>query len=148
MDVLVDRQARDIAADLVARFMNGLITNDEYERQYPRNPRDPALRAVHHGLWSSYSDLRIHRLTGKYALTTEGRAMFERCCCFLKSDLEFKWPMPEISLKIMLLKLTIIGWWLLRRKEERATKLGDPEVWPFLAKSDYEAELARQAQQS
>lgn len=44
---MIDRHARDIAAEVLQEFMQGSISNDEYERRFPGNKDDPALWAVH-----------------------------------------------------------------------------------------------------
>src|SRR5271163_1161583 len=46
-----------------------------------------------------------HTLTGKHALTNEGRAIVERCLLFLKSDLEFQWPATKLRLWYPILRL-------------------------------------------
>jgi hypothetical protein len=140
---MIDRHARDIAAEALLEFMEGSISNDEYERRLPRNKDDPALWAVHEQIWLSYSDLKEHTLTGKHALTEEGGAVFERCILFLRSDLEFQWPPPKIRLGYAILRLLGFGW-LLKRREAEEMSIGDMEVWPFLKKAEYE-EAARQA---
>jgi hypothetical protein len=140
---MVDRHARDIAADVLRTFMQGSISNDEYERAFPKSKDDPALWAVHEQIWLSYSDLKEHTLTGKHALTDAGRAVFERCILFLQSDLEFQWPPPKIRLRYAVLRLLGFGW-LLRRWEAEEMSIGDVEVWPFLKRAQYE-ELCRQS---
>lgn len=134
---MVDRHARDIAAEALREFMEGSISNDEYERRFPRNKDDPALWAVHEQIWLCYSDLKEHTLTDKHALTDAGRAGFERCILFLRSDLEFQWPPPMIRLSYGVLRLLGFGW-LLKRREEEEMSIGDKEVWPFLNKAEYE----------
>lgn len=142
---MVDRHARDIAAEALREFMEGLISNDEYEQRFPRNKDDPALWAVHEQIWLSYSDLKEHTLTGKHALTDEARAVFQRCILFLRSDLEFQWPPPKIRLWYGILRLLGFGW-LLKRREAQEMSVGEVDAWPFLRKAQYE-EASRQAQQ-
>lgn len=141
---MVDRQARDTAAALLRQFIDGLITNDEHERKFPRNKQDTALWAIYVQSWFSYSDLSEHTLTGKYALNDEGLALFERCLLFLKTDLEFQWPVPKIGLRYVLIRLLGFGW-LLKRRDQQEMSIGDVEVWPFLRKTDYEEALSNHA---
>ena len=89
---MVDRNARDIAADVLRQFMEGSISNQEYERRYPRTKDDPALWEIWVQVWFFYSDVRTHKLTGKHALNKERQAFMERCILFLRSNAEFEWP--------------------------------------------------------
>lgn len=134
---MVDRHSRDIAAEALRDFMEGSISNEQYERRFPRNKDDPALWAVHEQTWLYYSDLTEHTLTGKYALTDAARALYERCLLFLRSDLEFQWPPPKIRLRYGILRLLGFGR-LLKRREEKEMGIGEMEVWPFLKKAEYE----------
>ncbi len=137
---MVDRNARDVAAGVLRQFIDGLITNEEYERRFARNKQDPALWAVHAQLWFCYSDLSEHTLTGKHALNGEQFALFERCVLFLNSDLEFQWPLPKFGLRYGIVRLLGFGW-LLKRRDQKDMGLGDTEVWPFLKRTDYEEAL-------
>ena len=47
---MIDRHARDMAADALREFMEGSISNEEYERRYPKSKDDPALGEVCPGL--------------------------------------------------------------------------------------------------
>jgi hypothetical protein len=60
------------------------ITNFEYDERYPRSD-DPALFAIYSMLWFAYSDVRKHRMDGKYALSSEGRQVVENCILFLRT---------------------------------------------------------------
>ena len=143
---MVDRQARDIAAAVIRQFIDGIITNVEYERKFPRNKQDPALWAVDSHMWFYFSDVSEHTLTGKHALNDEGLAFFERCILFLRTDLEFDWPTPRISLKYTIIRLLGFGWALKRQEEKHEMEMraiGDTEVWPFLKKTDYEKAVSK-----
>jgi hypothetical protein len=61
----------------------------------------------------------------------------ERCLLFLKSDLEYQWPLPKIRLRYGILRLLGFGW-LLKRRQEVEMGIGDMDVWPFLKRADYE----------
>jgi hypothetical protein len=139
---MVDRKARHIAALVVRQFIDGSITNDEYERKFPMSKEDPALRAIYHWLWPYYSDLCEHTLTGKHTLSNEQRALFDRCFLFLSGDLEFQWPVPAFGLRYGMIRLLGFGW-LLKRREKKEMSIGDIEVWPFLKKSHYEEALRK-----
>lgn len=137
---MVDRHARDIAAEAIRDFMEGSISNKEYERRFPStisSGDDPALQAVFSHVWLCYDDLSEHTLTGDHELTGERRAFLERSLLFLRSDLEFRWPPPTFGLRYGILRLLGFGR-MLKRREEEEMSVGDVEVYPFLTKAEYE----------
>jgi hypothetical protein len=134
---MIDRHARDIAADALRDFVEGSISNREYEHRYPRSKDDPAIWAIYAHIWFCYSDLREHALIGKHSLNAERRTFVERCLLFLRSDLEFRWLPPEFRLKYGILRLIGLGG-VLKRREEEEMSIGDKDVWPFLKKAEYE----------
>jgi hypothetical protein len=142
---MVDRRARDIAANVVRDFMGGAISNREYERRFPIAKGDPAIWAIHTSLWFGYSDVSEHTMTGKHALNEEARVLVERCLLFLKSDLEFQWPPPKFRLRYGILRLLGLGR-IVKGWEEKEMSIGDPEVWPFLERADYETALSNQVE--
>ena len=78
---MVDREARNRAAQLVQQVQDGQITGDELQEAWPRDSADAALNAVWDGLWAVAG-----RMGGSYEPTADGRALFERCVLFLRSD--------------------------------------------------------------
>jgi len=134
---MIDRHTRNIAGEALRDFMEGRISNQEYERRYPKSKDDPALWEIYVQVWFSYSDLKQHTLTGKHALNDEGRAFLERCILFLKSDAEFEWPRQKFRPWYGILRLLGFGR-TLKRQEEAEMSIGDKEVWPFLRKAQYQ----------
>jgi len=134
---MVNRHARDIAAEALREFMEGSISNEEYQRRYPKSKDDPALWEIYVQVWFFYSDLKTHTLTGKHALNDERRAFLERCILFLKSDVEFQWPRQKFRPWHGILRLLGLGRTIKRREQEEMS-IGDKEVWPFLRKAEYE----------
>jgi len=134
---MVNRHARYIAAEALREFMEGSISNREYERRFPKTKDDPALWAIYSNIWFCYSDLSEHTLTGKHALNDEHRAILERCLLFLSSDVEFQWPPPKFRLWYGILRLLAVRRTLKQREEEEMS-IGDVDVWPFLRKAEYE----------
>jgi hypothetical protein len=139
---MIDRHARDIAADALRDFMEGSISNKGYERRYPRSKNDPALWATYSRVWFFYSDVSEHGLTGKHALTEEGRAFLERCLLFLRSNIGFQWPPMKIHVWYPLLRLLGLGW-IANRRVEKLMSVGDKEVWPFLRKAEYQDYISK-----
>jgi hypothetical protein len=141
---MVDVEARRIAAALVARFRDRVITNDEFEDEWPRRSPDRALNAIAAALWGAYSDTHRHALTGRYALTEAGRAFFDRCIQFLKTDLEYEWPQDRYYARgglhktplIMSLGLLLPVHWMLKRRHAQQEAAGDSAVWPFIRRAD------------
>lgn len=111
------------------------MSNEEYERLYPKSERDPSLWEIHFQIWFLYSDIREHQLTGKHALNAEQSAFVERCILFLRSDAEFEWPRQRFQPWQAVLQIfgsgTKIG----------KTAFGDENVWPFFDKTQYEQAL-------
>lgn len=141
---MVNRHARDVAARALQEFTDGSLSNRDYERRFPKSKADPALWGIYSQLWFCYSDTSEHTMTGKHALTDEGRAFIKRCLLFLKSDLEFQWPSPRLRLWYPVLRLIGFGRVLNRQIEKQMSK-GDADVWPFLKKTDYEEALSKHA---
>jgi hypothetical protein len=139
---MVDRNARDVAAHVLRQFMEGSISNEEYEQRYPRSKDDPAPWEIWIQVWFFYSDLKTHTLSGKHALNNDRRAFLERCILFLKSNAEFEWPRQKFRPWYGILRLLGSGRTLKRREEEEMS-IGDKDVWPFLKRAQYE-QLAHQ----
>jgi len=130
---MIDRIQRDAARSLLRSFIEGAITNDEFDGRFPSVKHDSALEAIKANVWMLYSDLHCHRLTGEFAPNAATRDLLERCVLFLDSNLEFEWPVPKISLT------NIFPKWLRRSAlTETESFGGDEEVWPFFRRSDYE----------
>jgi hypothetical protein len=94
-DPVVDREARDQAAQLLRQFKEGRITNDDFENAWPLTSQDSVLEAIRCTVWGSCNDPRQHGLGERnwvfasYTLDSDGQALFDRCVLFLKSDLVF-----------------------------------------------------------
>jgi len=118
-------------------FSQGSISNRDYERRFPKSKNDPALLAIYSNTWFSYSDTSEHTLSGKHALKEEQRATVERCILFLRSNLEFQWPVPKFRLRYALLRLLGFGR-ALEGQEKQEMSIGDVDVWPFFRRAEYE----------
>jgi hypothetical protein len=88
-EYFVDRDARDVLAELLRHLATGQITNDDFEYRTPRS-RDHAVRAAKLAAWGLYDDMKEHRLTGEYKLSSEAREGVARLILFLKTDQP--WP--------------------------------------------------------
>ena len=127
--------------------MRGRASNDELEDGWPRSG-DPALREVARELWTTYDDLSEYRLDPSEL--ARGRSqLYPRVVLFLRSSLEYEWPVessgPLKELAVLLLAVATLGRSRMlhapaRRRFERT---GEIEVWPFIRSSDFELALAR-----
>ena len=88
---VVDRKARDSAAELLRQFASGCITNFELENQWP-NSKDPALQAFESTIWCFYDDFKEHALQGPFALASEMKRVVARWIVFLHSNEPYQWP--------------------------------------------------------
>ena len=89
---MVDRTNRNEGLKNLRDWLDGKITNDEFVSRFPRAEQDPALAAILQAAWMQFSDGRVHKLTGRDSPAPKLRAVLERCCVFLSTDLEFQWP--------------------------------------------------------
>ena len=145
---MVDRIQRDAASRVLRSFIDGAITNGEFEAQFPRSEEDSALPAIKANVWMLYSDLHRHKLTGKHEPNAETRALLERCVLFLETNLEFEWPAPKIGLSNILPNLWLQAKARLGGSPSRETpqsREGDEDVWPFFRRRDYDACIASSA---
>ena len=147
---MIDRKARNEAADTIRHYVCGTITNREFERRYPASKTDPIIRALDDSLWASYEDISAHRLVGENAVPKDLKDRVARWLVFLYSDFEYQWPrishaafrdLPADSwLGNMVRRL--LAW------EERSTAFmayGDYDVWPFLRREEFQDALKKPA---
>jgi hypothetical protein len=104
---MVDRRARDEAAQLLMQFKDGLITSSQFAEVWPGESQDSVLQAICEVAWSVERGAGPELAQGRHleprlprpdALNADGQALFERCALFLRSDLELDphapWPQP------------------------------------------------------
>jgi hypothetical protein len=88
---MIDRTARDRAADVVARFLAGEITNRQLETLWPESS-ELGLLAVESYIWTLYDDLKVQRLQAKFSQDPHTVRLVTNCIRFLQSDEEYAWP--------------------------------------------------------
>lgn len=136
---MIDREARDILAENFRHLIAGQITNDQFEARR-RKSKDAGVNEVFFGgAWPLYDDFHEHNLTGRWAIKKEHWPIAARYILFLKTDLEYEWPiktgMKELPWAIlMLVSFGLVG--RLRNRIRDARSRGDPEVWPFFRAVD------------
>lgn len=143
---MVDREARDRAAQALGGLLKGLLTNDEFEDAYPdvTESADLAIAAIHSMTWNTFSDSRVHKLVGKDEPHADMRNRLDRCVRFLRTNEEYRWSCSDfsrgghVSSLVDAISFGLIRWFL-----NRETRLAGPEmraaaessVWPFGAKN-------------
>jgi hypothetical protein len=140
MEHMVDPQARRNAAQAVLDFRDCRISNCDFEAKWPRyDKRDRGLLAIETMLWRFYDDLREHKLDEPFALTQEGRDMFDRCALFLETGIEYQWPKDDFiaygpGTEIVTLGLPDAA----GRELIDLHVIGDDACWPFATRAEFE----------
>lgn len=129
---MVNRAARDKAAQLIWQFGEGEITNDEFSDDFPRDGKDQALQEIRWAIWQFYDDQTTHKLEGNHALNPKQVELMERCELFLRTDREFAWPN---AVRLWQIPLRIIGF--ANYFQWKFEESGHIEVWPFLRADEY-----------
>lgn len=127
---MIETEPRKQAAELVEKFRDGAITNDQFVNAWPRSKKeDRALNAIYSMLWISYSDIRTHKLN----LTPEWRGIYDRCALFLRSDHEYKWQRDSFGTVAPIAFITRL---LNHGKVQELTEshiVGPDAIWPFFS---------------
>lgn len=143
---MVDREARDRAADVFRALITGKISNDAFEDSWPRTS-DRAIDAIFDTAWLLYSDDRQHKLVGTDRLPTDTRRTCIRWLLFLHGDLDYEWPdlsLPGLDPAVRVER----RWWkrilavtsrdALRPEVAKSfLAAGHYPVWPFIRVTDY-----------
>ena len=106
---MIDRASRTSASELLRHLVAGQITNDVFEKRFPRSS-DLAVREMWAAGWMLYDDYRSYRLVGSDRLRPEDRTTIARCVLFLQTELPYEWPrasglVPFVGLVLNLLTL-------------------------------------------
>lgn len=147
----VDNCARRQAAQIFRNFINGKISNDEFEDSMPIT-KDRAVLAIWETAWVFYDDLKEHRLVGRHTLPSDQKRACVRWLLFLHSDLEYGWPDIRLPGLDPVSRVEPNSW---RRAWQRANlqdtlapkdvdqflSAGHYKVWPFTSVADYKAAL-------
>lgn len=145
---VVDRPARNRAAEILRQFASGRMTNDAFDAGCP-DTADPGIHSIWSTCWVFYDDFKTHRLIDRYRLTHDQRTLVKRMVLFLDSDHPYQWPplyLPGIDPHYR----RSPGFWRalfsLNRlppvEVDRFLAAGFYPVWPFSKKKDYLQALA------
>jgi len=133
----IDCNARNKAVSLLARILEGEITNYEFEDEWPYG-KDPVLYAINTQLMFEYEERPEKLISGGY-FSQDILEMIKRCILFLRSGLEYEWPKHTLMwFEIPVLDKLIGRDKKYQRLAEEFKAHGDFDVWPFLRQSDYE----------
>lgn len=140
---MIDRSARNQLAEALRVLAAGLVSNDEFEDSRLPHSHDVAIREIFsRGAWMLYSDNREYRLTGKNKLDAATKSEVARWVLFLKTDLQYQWPVYSRLHMLGMLLANIMTLGMANRIFiSRFAAYGDADVWPFIRKADYEAAL-------
>lgn len=146
---MIDRSARDKAAQALRSFINGKITNFAFEALCP-STGDPAIHAIWDTAWLFYDDFKTHCLDGRNGLSIDQRKSCVRWIIFLHSDQEYSWPhiaLPGCDPNLRVRKSVWRGLLGLDRSDlsseeaRRFLAAGHYAVWPFISVQDYKKAL-------
>lgn len=122
---MIDRTAGDAAARALALFAEGVISSAELEKELPGKSKDRIVDALHVELAKWFDDWVESRIDCLPPDELElERTNLRRCIRFLKTDLEFEWPLCRLFAAFQALWAN--------------TPKGDRSVWPFYRRVDFE----------
>ena len=147
---MVDRDARNKAAELLRRFISGQITNDDFDNKEPQT-EDSAVRAIWNTAWVLYDDMIEHKLRGRHRLDPATKRECLRWIIFLDSDFEYVWPdiwLPGVDPMCRVTKwgrlgelLGFLSDRLPTSKVEEFLASGEYQAWPFASRADFKRAL-------
>ena len=133
---MIDREARDKAAEVLRHFISGQITNFEFENKMPPS-KDPVILAIEDSMWCFYDDIQRHKMKGKWKLPNDTKEIMSRWIIFLHTEEQYQWPDTRFA-GVRPLKH---GWLsnLLGKpkKEQEFMQSGSYSVWPFINMESY-----------
>lgn len=93
---MIDRCARDEAADILEKYWNGEITNYTLEYAWPPS-QDRAIDEVFYFVWTLYSDCKEHKVRPADKVDPKISVLVPNCIRYLRADEEFEWPAEAAS---------------------------------------------------
>ncbi|MHB9026141.1 MAG: hypothetical protein ACYC7E_18530 [Armatimonadota bacterium] len=89
---MINRTARDQAAEAIRQFSAGEITYDAIPQRYPRCKDDLAVQRIFSAVGLLKEERRRWWLLAFKPLTDEDRQNLERFALFLETEREYEWP--------------------------------------------------------
>ena len=132
----VDKRAREELVFLLELFINGRITNFDFEERLP-STQDKGVNAVIDSVWCLYDDFKEHTMRNEHELSSNEKNAINRWILFLKTDLVYDWPIISYP-GVRPLKVTFIDKLLgKKKKEDKFMENGSYKLWPFKNSEDY-----------
>lgn len=142
MTAIVDRHARDQAAQILRDFISGKVTNWDFMDSAPGS-NDPAIFQVWNAMWYFFSDHVKYRLKGKHRLAPFERREALRFILFLDSDAPYEWPGRANPWAALLNDKQGSLAKILRRPHRSFHAAGDIGAWPFARRGDMKQALKK-----
>lgn len=136
----IETDKRLKAAELLEGFLEGVLSNDEFEDNWPQSASDIALEQIAHHLSGTYDDMKEYRLIPDQ-IDPELAATYRRSILFLRGSMEYSWPRQKtvgfIDILLAMVTLGLVG--LSKGAGRRRFAMaGDLTAWPFLSKEDFD----------
>jgi hypothetical protein len=119
---LIDKEARQIAAELLAKYRSQEITNWQLEDRWPKSEADPAINCILRWVWTCYND-DTESFVGE--LVSSEVQTLARCVEFLSTDLAFQTKIVSQKEAKELVKKWGVEW------RADCTCPSDAATWPF-----------------
>ena len=135
-NLMIDRIARDKAAEVVRHFVTGHIYNFDFQDTQP-DSEDPIIVAIWDSLWPFYCDISKHKMNNEWQLPEEGKHKIAIWLLFLYSDEEYKWPKisyPGSRPMSYNIFQRMLG---CNKKQDNFFKSGNFELWPFIDEESF-----------
>jgi len=84
---MIDNKARNYSLSILNKIKEQRLSNWQLEESWPESKIDPAINCILRWLWTLYDD--DSEIIMIDVLTNEDRKIFDRCCEFLGTDIEF-----------------------------------------------------------
>jgi hypothetical protein len=153
---IVDREARDKAADVIRRYLNGELPNFKSNDIYPYSD-DPTLFDIYLVLHWSEDDYYVP--FGKSRTPEDSRDILERCILFLRTDYHIQPPLAPPKIKLDWWKTTLVFIWKIiivltyiifwpiyliwTRVKKQPPRPEDAPYWPFKSGEEYQDTLIK-----
>lgn len=154
---MIDRNQRELGAELLEQFLSGEINSDDVTLVWPRGSEDAAIIAIGQMFTLAFAACGPTRLLGDRSRFAREVDVIGRCAAFLESDLLYDWPVTHFDhqrrglgqlVPLSLGLLWPLDAWLRSRTNAMDAAMaahGDLETWPFVDRRQWESTAMPQA---
>src|SRR5262249_7051323 len=99
---MIDRERRNLLGDAIHELVGGFLSTDEFDHwlythdfwvfRHPSDYQDAAIGPIVENAWCLYGDECEYRFVGRNRLNQQRRRQVMRWILFLRTDLEYEWP--------------------------------------------------------